>query len=89
MLASDASSDGQTCFLFLFGALRDRWTHTLMRVQVQRISAAILRMAKRQVEVEKHRVLLQRMLLWVPKAVVFAVTFFLEPQLDLHNQGRN
>lgn len=53
------------------------------------ISAASLRTGKRQVETEKHGELLQGRFLWVPKAVVLTVTFFLEPQLDVHNQGRN
>lgn len=50
---------------------------------------ASLRAGKRQVEIENHRELFQRKLLRVPKAVGFTVTFFLEPQLDVHNQGRN
>lgn len=86
-MVSNASSVGQTCFLFLFGALRDRWTQTLLCVQVQRISAASLRTGKRQVKVEEHRVLLQRMLLWVPKAVAFAVTFFLGATAGLAQSG--
>lgn len=57
--------------------------------RLEGISAASLRTGKRQVEIEKHGELLQGRFLWVPKAVVLTVTFFLAPQLDLHNQGRN
>lgn len=91
VLISDPTSASQT-WILLLGALEnvDGNDHpTVLKAHLEGISPASLRAGKRQVEIENHGELLQRKLLQVPKVVGFTVTFFLEPQLDLHNQGRN
>lgn len=92
VLVSDPTSASQIWILLLLGALEniDGNDHpTVLKAQLEGISPASLRAGKRQVEIENQGELLQRKLLRVPKVVEFTVTFFLEPQLDLHNQGRN
>lgn len=92
VLVSAPTSAGQTWILLLIRALEnvDGNDHpTVLKAQLKGISPASLRAGRRQVETGNHGELLQRKLLCVPKAVGFTVTFLLEPQLDLHNQGRN
>lgn len=93
VLGSDPTSASQTWIRPLLSALEsvDGNAHpTVLEARLEGTSPASLRAGERQVEMmENHGELLQRKLCRVPKAVGFAVTFFLEPQLDLHNQGRN
>lgn len=92
VLVSAPTAAGQTWILLLTGALEnvDGNDHlTVLKAQLEGIPPASLRAGRRQVEIENHGEFLQRKLLCILKAVGFTVTFLLEPQLDLHNQGRN